>query len=67
MQRGCKKQVPWPAARGESDATLSSLLALTIVYDFIYKLFTLKNSHIRRSKLTRDIRTDGRTDGHDLL
>ena len=44
---------------GTSDATTSS----SIIVSSIMMSFYLKNGHSRRSKITRDIQTEGRTDG----
>ena len=49
------------------DCFVTHCIIVSVVID---KLFNLRNSVFRRSKITRDghtdLQTDGRTDGHDL-
>ena len=56
-----REQVP----RGYNRCDYFIVTHCTIVYDTIWWLFTLKNDHLRRSKVTwdrpMDLRTDGRT------
>ena len=45
----------------QSDATTSSSLTVPLFVMSFDDFSLARNSHIRRSKITRDLRTDGRT------